>query len=229
MFEQSTPYYKRYLCGPKLQGGLTGSAKRLVIGQSAEWLSFNGGVQHLLSHLRKCLGKPQLPELTDLLMKYFKGSRRRAGESMGEYITRKCEVYVRAQQAMSRLQPFYESYSTSGSGTRNWPGTWSWGNESRRSSIDSQAVRRPMKKPRQPRPPVRVRPGLHRTRRHGLSTSWGWYGSSPWWSYNGWDWSHREGRSSTSGSLPELVPDFVQGWHLLQDAGLDRNLVMTAR
>ena len=42
LFEQTTQFQKRYLCGPRLQAELTGAAKRLVIGQSADWLSYGG-------------------------------------------------------------------------------------------------------------------------------------------------------------------------------------------
>ena len=64
LFEQTTPYNKRYLCGPKLQAALEGAALRLVVGKRADWLSDNGGVERLLNHLRQSLGKPQMPELT---------------------------------------------------------------------------------------------------------------------------------------------------------------------
>ncbi|CAE7560862.1 unnamed protein product [Symbiodinium microadriaticum] len=56
LFEQSTPFHKRYLCGPRLQAELSGAARRHVVGQRADWLSHNQGVNTLLQHLRQCLG-----------------------------------------------------------------------------------------------------------------------------------------------------------------------------
>ena len=104
LFEQTTPS-EEALCGPKLQAALEGSALRLVVGKMADWLSDNGGVERLLSHLRQSLGKPQMPELTDLLGRYFRSTKRRRAESMNSYITCKTEVYVRCQQALRNHFP----------------------------------------------------------------------------------------------------------------------------
>eukprot|EP00439_Symbiodinium_sp_Y106_P044791 s8571_g5.t1 len=79
-YEQSTPTYKRYLVGPKLVGELTGAAKRHIAGQPATWLSNDQGVAILLRHLRACLGRPQIPELTDRLTRYFRQGRRKPQE-----------------------------------------------------------------------------------------------------------------------------------------------------
>ena len=49
-WEQGVAVEKRYLCGPRLQGELQGPAKRLVIGKSPSWLSYNGGVAELMNH-----------------------------------------------------------------------------------------------------------------------------------------------------------------------------------
>ena len=111
--EQSIAVQKRYLCGPRLAAELSGSARRLVAGKKPNWLSHNGGMTELLQHLRASLGRPQVSELTDLLSKYFKGSRKRPTEGMNEYITRKSEVYMRACQALRRVAPHHKK----GSGT----------------------------------------------------------------------------------------------------------------
>jgi hypothetical protein len=42
--------------------------------------------------------------MSELLLKYFKGSKRQRGESMHDYIMKKAEAYTRAQQSMARLQ-----------------------------------------------------------------------------------------------------------------------------
>ena len=120
---------KRYLCGPKLIAELTGAAKRLVAGKRHDWVSHNNGVQELMKHLRSCLGKPQVSELTEHLNRYFKNSRRRANESINEYITRKCEVYLRACQALQRVTPFQD-----GNKNLKTAEPVPWGAASRRSS-----------------------------------------------------------------------------------------------
>ena len=81
---------------------LLGTAKRHVLGKRPDWVSFNGGVEKLMQHLRSWLGLPQIPELTDLTRLLKQGKRRR-GETMNEYITRKTETYTRAQQALGRV------------------------------------------------------------------------------------------------------------------------------
>ena len=75
----------------------------MVAGRKADWVSKANGVSILLEHLRHCLGRPQIPEMTEHLTRYFKSGRRKAHESMNEYITRKAEMYLRAQQAMKRV------------------------------------------------------------------------------------------------------------------------------
>ena len=59
------------------------------------------------------------------------------------------------------------------------------------------------------------------------SRSWGWEGSY----YRDWDRQSSSSQNHRSGGLPQLVPEFVQAWMLLQDAGLDpqeKNTVMIA-
>ena len=124
LWEQSIALHKRYLAGPRLVTELCGTARKFVIGKRPEWLSHNGGVAKLLAHLRQNLGLPQLPEMTELLTRYFKQGRRRRGEMMNEYITRKMEVYARARQSMGRLLKHYplgvEQPSSRGSTSTLW-------------------------------------------------------------------------------------------------------------
>lgn len=107
-WEQSTAYHKRYLCGPRLVSELSGTARKHVMGKRPDWLSYQGGVTHLLEHLRECLGRPTIPELTEYLNKFFRHGRRRRFETMNEYITRKTEVYHRARQALARVKKVYD-------------------------------------------------------------------------------------------------------------------------
>ena len=262
LYEQAVPYHKRYLCGPKLQAELVGAARRLVVGQRPDWISYAGGVDALLSHLRKCLGKPQMPELTELLAKYFKGTRRRAGESMGEFITRKCETYLRAQQAMQRLQGHHD-----GQGTLRKEGHYGYGRpwnydyyyNNRRGSLGSWASEATLaaspgdeeedSEVQAAAPTEASPPSTSASTTQASSTArsddyyYSWWGNQGWWSWNGpyrWqrpdDWSSSWSNAGSNGSeesrsLPELLPDWVQAWYLLQDASLEpseRNLVITA-
>ena len=251
LYEPTTKFQDRYLAGPRLVGELQGAAKRLIVGQRPDWVSFNGGVEHLLQHLRRCLGKPQVPELTDLLARYFKTSKRKPGELMGEYITRKCELYVRAQQSMDRIKPHHDKIDPSPGA--DWPGSWNV--PSRRSSMDSRASTEGATEadsnqetqPAAPTAPTTAEPSD--TASNNASTGptdtwwrdWSWYGQGTYWNWQGnqnWNWQPQKWGTSSYGSstgassrLPELVPEFVQAWLLLQDAGLEpheKNTVIVA-
>eukprot|EP00435_Cladocopium_sp_Y103_P069442 s548_g33.t1 len=107
-WQESIPYHKRYLCGPRLQAELSGTARRFVQAKQPGLISNDHGVETLLQHLRQHLGQPQLSEMAEYLAKYFKQSKRRRHESMNDYITRKAELYSRACQTLGRLQKRYE-------------------------------------------------------------------------------------------------------------------------
>ena len=253
LFEQTTPYQKRYLCGPKLQSALEGAALRLVVGKRPDWLSDNNGVTRLLEHLRSGLGRPQMPELTDLLNRYFRSTRRKANETMNEYVTRKAEVYVRAQQAMQRVQPVH-GLKAIGSGHRDgWPAPY-WGDgfpsrswwrsprsqdhtASAESAEASEAATTGEDDPE-------IQEGSASDLAYQTSDHWSWSRYHQWqdsWSSSGWDWGTSSQWSwrdrdwarayEPQESYPELVPEFVQAWLLLTDAGLEsseRNLILTA-
>ncbi|CAE7185626.1 unnamed protein product [Symbiodinium microadriaticum] len=224
LYEQSIAFHKRSTVGPRIASELTGAARRQLVGLPADWLSFSGGVERLLDHLRQGLGQPKIVEVTEHLGKYFKLSKRRSGESINDYVTRKNEIYLRAQQAMARVQPVYQEPVSRTPAT-----TWAnWG--SRRSSYDSQATADD---------DDAVAPSTEATTTATTATredpwwqsSWSWNGSyysEPTWNEWGSSWSWRRpeswnesGYSRAPPKLPELLPDFVQGWMLLQDAGLD--------
>ena len=119
---------------------LTGPAKRLILREPAGWLSHPDGVPVLLEYLRSCLGRPQVSELSDFLNKYFRHGHRKpeAGESMSDCVTRKCEMYLRAQQALQRVKPLHGGTSSAGGIAEPATGTqWESG---RRSSWDSSAT-----------------------------------------------------------------------------------------
>ena len=255
LWEQSLTYEKRYTAGPKLMQELTGAARRYVAGQPAGWVAFRGGVVLLMDHLRRALGKPRVNEVTDLLATYFKGTRRKSGESMNEYITRKTEAYMRASQALKRVQPHYEkstaATSTSGTPSWQWPSTnyggGGWGRQWTPASAtetegshgheDTASSTRPSESTVQPEDPwqgqaTRNEDSWQSQTAWNPGYSWQWY--SGWPGRNYWDWRTPSWSSSYSQTSdenakgPELLPSFIQGWYLLMDASLDhgeRNLV----
>ncbi|CAE7663208.1 unnamed protein product [Symbiodinium sp. CCMP2592] len=134
LWQEGIAWHKRYMLAPKLLAELQGAARRMVVGKPPGWVSYQGGVEVLMKHLRECLGKPQMSELSEYLNMYFRNSRRRSGESMNEYVTRKSEIYLRAQQALGRVRPQHEAKSTRGVTEPTAPTT------SRRSSWTSEAT-----------------------------------------------------------------------------------------
>ncbi|OLP98934.1 hypothetical protein AK812_SmicGene18559 [Symbiodinium microadriaticum] len=229
--DEGTAPHKRAQVAPRIAAELTGSAKKFITGQPADWLSFAGGVERLIEKLRQGLGRPKISEVTEHLSKFFKYSRRKPGESINDYVARRSEVYLRAQQAMARLgkttrKPRTETTWPS-SERGSYTGAWS-----RRSSVDSGVDGGDEQPPEEE----------ESTAAPMSNWTWtpdNWWSSSSWggWTGSSWDqWSYGyQGQSwksyvSTPEALPELLPDFIQGWLLLQDAGLDSNergLVMT--
>eukprot|EP00439_Symbiodinium_sp_Y106_P036330 s3080_g4.t1 len=237
LYEQSVAFHKRAQVGPRVASELTGAARRQVTGQPPEWLSFAGGLERLLTHLRQGLGQPRIVEVTENLGKYFRQSRRRAGESINEYVARKNEVYLRAQQAMARVRPVYASqnsgnYRIPEAGQGEGHGQ-AW--NSRRTSLDSQAEASTTAGGGQDPSGAGQPASYYETRVWETpdddAASWDWNGSTSWSWWSGWQsnqaWSGSEPwpgwrpPSAATTPLPELLPDFVQGWMLLQDANLD--------
>jgi hypothetical protein len=255
LWEQSVPYHKRYLSAPKLINELTNTARRFVMAKEPDWVSYDGGVQVLLNHLRSSLGLPQMSEMSDYMAKYFRYSKRKRGETMNEYITRKTELYARARASLARVQERYEPKRDTSSSSMSWSHN-SW----RRTPAASQAasvapepaasaasqagdVEEPAEESDAPD---------ERHEAAGEPDPWANYGYWTNWQYQDWDYSDRgvwqnwnardwsqgkmhsnfgTGYASTSATGPDLLPDFVQGWFLLQDAGLDtseKNMVMAA-
>ena len=227
VWEQSVGWHKRSLCGPRLANELTGVACRFILGMPPDWLSYAGGVQRLMDHLGDSLGLPQLPEMTDHLTKYFKQGRRKRGESMSEYITRKVEVYSRAKQALGRVLKSYKGLTTSTSrpSTSQPRSAWSraW-NDGQSSGPQPSATEE-----------VEGEEGAATTAAAPeedplANNDQGW--SDQGWYDDGWrgHWSATSQRPFEDGMV-ELLPDFIQGWYLLNDASLDtqeRNMILAA-
>ena len=230
--EQSIAVQKRYLCGPRLAAELGGSAKRLVVGKKANWLSHNNGVAELLQHLRTSLGRPQVAELTDHLSKYFKGSRKRPTEGMNDYITRKSEVYLRACQALRRVAPHQGRPSNHAPRMASRRSSWDYSESTQEPVQEAEAAEDNAEASTTTASTSAWETGNH---------DWNPYWQHSWWGTN-WQWGYQSyGNSYTSwwdtarhvpdDPLPDLLPDYVQGWYLLHDSGLDqmaKNMITTA-
>ena len=228
-WEQGIPWHKRYLCGPRLVSELTGTARRHILGKRPDWVSFQGGVQHLMTHLRNALGRPQISDMTDHLNKYFKATKRRRLETMNEYITRKTEAYGRAKQAYGRVEEEHHGRSQRHEGQRRQtPSQSRWDWQSQRSGRDlpsqegeAQSVDRQTQEEEE-----QWYDALHEDDENWDYNWWGSQASSRGRS----QWGHQE-EEAWAVETQELLPDFVQGWYLLQDATLgsnEKNVVMTA-
>ncbi|CAE7674645.1 unnamed protein product, partial [Symbiodinium microadriaticum] len=242
VWEQGVKYENRYLCGPRLCGELSGAAQRMIVGKPPTWVSFNGGVAVFLRHLRQSLGRPQIPEATVFLNKYFRNSRRRVGEGINDYITRKTETYWRACQAlkrvMSRKPPSATTATPPSTSTTSWyePSYQGWPDQSsRRSSWASTTSNGTGAEGDGENEEARDEHATDEawTRTSSTWSSWSW--SSYRWdaypSYSSWDLRQRAENPAAMEEQVEILPEFVQAWYLLADAGLttyERNLIHTA-
>ena len=238
-WEQTIPYNKRYLCGPKLLNELSGTAKKLVMAKQPGWVSHNGGVQVLLNFLRQKLGLPQLAEVSDFMARYFKQSRRKRNESMNEYVTRKAELYARAEQALGRAQSRYQPTTFTETTTRT-SASISQANSTHQNepnatdfvdAEDGTSVATPQNSMEAADP----EPDWWQQHENTWSSwdDWHW-GRSHWGSREWWEPSYQGGTVSSQTWMATrciLLPDFVQGWFLLQDSGLEtseKNLILAA-
>ena len=197
------------------------------------WISHDGGVSRLITHLRRHLGQPQLTEMSEYMSKYFKQNRRLRHEGMNEYTTRKAEVYARACQTLDRVQRRYAPTTASRSqGSVVEPAAGSTASHAGAEEAEpDDAAYYDADEPEEQEE--------EDDQWHG---SWSWWQSGDW-SHRGWDWGRWSNNDRNNGSAAvtpvntwieesvDLLPSFVQGWFLLQDAGLEaheRNMVMTA-
>ncbi|CAE7633802.1 RE1, partial [Symbiodinium sp. CCMP2456] len=241
LWQEGIAYHKRYMAGPRLVAELQGSAKRMVVGKSASWVSYSGGVEVLMRHLRDCLGRPQVAELTEYLNQYFRHSRRRNGESINEYVTRKSEIYMRAQQALHRVKPHQEPATYRVSREAGYPGhrRSSWTSETTTTAADGDEDEPEASTENTQNPSWDASSSYSGW--GGMGGYWNGAPYSNWWSSSTWNWA--DSRSyGEAGATPglwngpvagqtELLPEWVQAWYLLQDANLstgERNMIFTA-
>ena len=251
LWVETQAYHKRHMCVPKLKAELSGPAKRLVLGQAPGWGVHPEGVRELMGFLRQRLGKPLLSELSELLIKYFRGTKRKPQESVNDYVTRKCEAYVRAQQSLQRVMKDRQLETTSSTTASTSPSLTAWNpwgpTHGRRSSWDSNASERgaevmeagdeDREAPSRAAAPTadtadeRTQPEREWRDTWGQSSQyWSWdaygYNYGGGWSWNPtWDrgqaWAASTTRMDDRTPTVDLIPSFLQGWFLLQDSGLN--------
>lgn len=173
--------------------------------------------------------------MTDHLSRYFKATKRKRLESMNEYITRKSEAYARACQAYVRVAGHYDNRPTTWRPWRQgqwdrWQdsgqqSSWSWRSDQTRQNQEWQGGWEPEQ--RNPQPGEQEEE-FHSGDEEEHDGSWA-TGREP--SRSGTHTAPDLEDESWRQYGQELLPDYVQGWYLLQDASLDaneRNLIQTA-
>ena len=145
---------------------------------------------------------------------------------MNAYITRKMETYHRARQALSRVQHYYQEKPREDHYNQGWNG-WHWSQQSwhwrDNASVDQSSQRQTPADPNEPEEPEEDDQWYDaEAYSHGYDQPSSYQGSS---TYNHQEDEHWKLHAD------ELLPDFLQGWYLLVDSGLEvpeRNLVQTA-
>lgn len=158
-------------------------------------------------------------------------------------MTRKAEAYTRAQQSMARYQKelgqLGSAYRSASSAYSQQWGYSDWDEDFR--SVDEEDEAEPSDR-RNHRGSVDTGDGeddcssggpagdIPDGHRNDPWYSWGRYNDG--WDYSDWSWvgsgyrrwNRRSQADSTEWSrryLPEILPDFIQGWYLFMDSGLD--------
>lgn len=217
MYEQTIVREKRYLCGPRCASELRGAARRILVGKPADWLSHEGGVRMLITALREERGYPKIPEMSELLMRYFKGTRRQRGETMQDFVMRKAEAYTRAQQSMVRLQ------QEGRRGPRPVPTTRRRSGTSSRGEVESEELQEEQPEEASEESMLTPREQEEGQDEEEWDDGWAWSRSQGWFRTRPTAPSHRSRDTSELGrnALPEILPDYIQGWFLFVDSGLD--------
>jgi len=94
----------RCLAAARLLRRLTGAAKRYVMHLDARDFEKDDGADRLLKVLQESpLGVMPIPDVAQRIEVYFQGTKRKLGESMGEYMVKEEENYTRLAKAVKRV------------------------------------------------------------------------------------------------------------------------------
>lgn len=159
----------------------------------------------------------KLGKAFDSRVKLFRGSQRRKQESMNDYIVRKVELYTRARQALARVIPHYERqrHRHYDHGHQGWHRWWTYDDCDRRSQDASHEQQANSSEgtgdPAEALSPMELQLGIQLEpvlEQEQLDTCF-----------------------TGAESAPELMPEFFQGWYLLNDSGVsnsEKNMIQTA-
>ena len=247
-YVEATKWENRYLCGPRLATELSGSARASIANKKPQWLSHEQGVHRLLKHLQVTISEPVLPEVGNALRAYFRQLKRKRGESMTAFCVRHREEYEKVCKALSRMlheRPLPPRQPHDSSSRRaSWFRAASRGLGTSGPSIDSRpgqaattgadpVLRGSLDSSEQARTPLapgsdaqdedpwsqwyRQQPEAeHEWSEHGGS-HWSWGGN---WYDSRWQADHPSDGEDDE-AMCDILPDVIQGWLLLEKAGLD--------
>ena len=102
-YEQSSAVHNRAQTGPRIAAELTGTA---MSDKLKDWLSFHEGVDRLLEDLRQGLGQPRIVKVTEHLNRFFKHCKRKPGETINEYLSRR-HGYTCGPASHAKALPYY--------------------------------------------------------------------------------------------------------------------------
>ena len=246
LYVETTKWESRYLCGPRLASELTGPARTSIANKKPSWLSTPEGVNRLLLHLQNAISEPVLPEVGNTLRAYFKHLRRRKGETMTSFCVRHREEYDRVCRALSRMVKTQQAdaqkpmrgqrrhswqsalgHSTSTSGPEHAPRAI----EHPASSTDGSEEVPVLQGSLDASGPADddANEPWQEWRAHS-GRSWSEHGDAHWtwsgrWSDHHWQdhsWQQWEPSDDEDDeAMVDILPDIIQGWLLLEKAGLD--------
>ena len=212
---------KRYLCGPRIAQKLTGKAAVALLDRPQGWLNRKDGVETLLRFLRRKVFKAKIPDLGYHMDEFFFRLRRRRYESMTEYAMRARDKYVKMQKALARVvkqakkkaEPEQQNRERQEDEENDEVLYWDAG-------VQETAAQEENGNSHQEATPKRESSNsYYPTSQSGSWKSW-WHGGG--WGNAGrsssWSWSEASDRNAKEiiGELPDILPDVVLGWLLLQ-------------
>ena len=99
-YVEGTKRSERYLCGPRLEGRLTGRTDTAVERQRPGWLSDDMGTERLLAFLEWKCARQAVPDVGSRLSLFFFKVRRRRGEHMTAWCMRHQNEYESLRKAL---------------------------------------------------------------------------------------------------------------------------------
>ena len=246
LYVETTKWESRYLCGPRLASELTGPARTSIANKKPSWLSTPEGVNRLLLHLQNAISEPVLPEVGNTLRAYFKHLRRRKGETMTSFCVRHREEYDRVCRALSRMVKTQQAdvqKPMRGQRRQSWQSALGHSSNTSGPEPAPRANEHPASSTEGSEEAPVLQGSLDASgpaddgandpwqewRQHSGRT-WSEQGDAHWtwsgrWSDRHWkdqSWQQWEPSDDEDDeAMVDILPDIIQGWLLLEKAGLD--------